>query len=201
MRNRQWVSIALWTAHHDIHVKGNKNSDKGNLDGDYTTYTSCGTGYTNSNGEYIVTGNTIPDTWNHNGLSTGIHNMVGNVWEWVDGLEGRSGSIYIHDEDGIFIDSGIIISNTNNTGSQIISIFNTSDDILNEGIPNIINNNGYIPSNLDTSHIWFNPSISQGTIVRGGKSAILMSHIWTLYEHNSIDFYGAGTGFRIIKQV
>ena len=152
VRNRQWVSIALWCDHHNIAPKGNMyGNNTGNLDGDYTSLASCGGGYLSIDGNYIVTGANVPNTWNHNGLSTGIHNMVGNVWEFVNGLENRNGKIYIFDEDNSnYVYSGVDVVGDNIDGkaNYIVDITNTTQAILNEGIANIVSTNGYIPSNL-----------------------------------------------------
>jgi len=82
---------------------------------------------------------------NHNGKQNGIKNLCGLYWEFVDGLENRSGKIYVYDENNEdYIDSGIDLSQDTGYDIQIIDIFNTTQNILNEGIPSIRNRNGYI---------------------------------------------------------
>ena len=170
MRNRQWVSIALWTSHHNIHVKGNiYGNNINNLDGDGTTLTQVGGGYIAYNNYYGVTGNNIPNSWNHNGLESGIHHMVGNFTEIIDGLENRAGEIYIFAEDNeTYVDSGINIS-SNPTDIVVVDISNTSSSILNEGIANTVSTNGYIPSNLDGDVAWYNSTSNKVFgLFRGG---------------------------------
>ena len=167
--NREWVSIARWCDHHEIHIKGNiYGSNTNNLDGDNTTLVQCGGGYDVNSGYYLITGNTIPNTWNHNGRSNGIKHMVGNVWEFIDGLEKRGGEIYIYDENGNYVNSGISVSNSSR--GNIVDITNTSEDILNEGIANTVSTNGYIPSNLDGGYAWYNNNIQTTLFFRSGCS-------------------------------
>jgi len=197
--NRRWASIARWCDHHEIHVKGNIYGNQiSNLDGDNTTLDQCGGGYV-SNGYRFVTGNTFPDTWNHNGKSNGIHNMVGNVWEFIDGLENRYGEIYIYDENGNYIDSGISVSSSS-TG-DIVDITNTSENILNEGIANTVNTNGYIPSNLDKDYGWYNNG-QTSILLRGGSSGNdLQCGLWTFDVSNTLSFSYRHVGFRLSRDL
>jgi len=202
MRNRQWVSIALWCDHHEIYVKGNiYGNNTNNLDGDGTTLTQCGGGYNAYVGFHFVTGNTIPNTWNHNGKSNGIHNMVGNLWEFIDGIENRSGEIYIYDENGNYIDSGVSIVASAGSGIQIKDIINTSKEILDEGIPNIIDTGGYTPSNLKTDGMWNNNG-GQNILCRGGDSSNgLQCGLWAFVIHSPLSTSAWSYGFRLSRDL
>ena len=190
MRNRQWVSIALWTSHHEIHVKGYIRDDNSDLDGDGTPLSKLGG---------TVTGPIIPDTWNHNGRSNGIHHMVGYVWEIMDGLENRSGEIYIYDENGNYIDSGVSVRDS--SGDNIVDITNTSQAILNEGIANTVTTNGYIPSNLDEDYAWYHNGIT-AMLCRGGTYTYgVKSGLWTFDIDNSISYSSGIYGFRLSKEL
>ena len=180
VRNRQWVSIAQWTDHHSIHITGNRFGKQiDNLDGEYTTLDSCGGGYIGKDTYYFVTGNTVPDNWNHNGKSTGIHNMVGNIWEWNSGLENKAWEIYIFDDNNTnLIDSGVSTSNSAN--NPIIDIVNTSPDIFNEGITNSASTDGYIPSNLDGAYMWNNAGKMNVSMRGASMDDGLRCGIWAL---------------------
>ena len=197
--NREWVSIALWCDHHEIHVKGNMyGKQTNNLDGDYTTLDQCGGGYIGGEGYYFVTGTTFPDTWNHNGKSNGIHNMVGNVWEFIDGLENRGGEIWIYDENNNYVDSGVsVAASTSSSGTQIKDISNGSKEILDEGICNIADTGGYVPSNLKTDAMWNNNG-GQNVLFRGGSSDDgLQCGLWTFSVNDPLSFSYWYFGFRL----
>ncbi len=198
--NREWVSIARWCDHHEIHVKGNiYGQQTNNLDGDYTTLTQCGGGYIVSEGTYFVTGDTIPDTWNHNGRSNGIHNMVGNIWELIDGLENRNGKIYIYDENDNYVDSGVSVSSSGN--AFIVDIANTTEVILNEGIANTVSTNGYVPSNLDSDYAWYNND-QTNVLYRGGSSGNgLQAGLWTFHVASALSDSVWTRGFRLSRKL
>ena len=198
--NREWVSIVRWCDHHEIHVKGNiYGNDTNNLDGDYTTLDQCGGGYYAGNGYYYVTGATIPDTWNHNGKSNGIHNMVGNIFEIIDGLENRSGEIYIYDENKNYVDSGVSVSN--NSNMNIVDITNTSEAILNEGIANTVDTQGYVPSNLDSDYAWYNNSQTYLLLRSGSSNLGLQCGLWAFSVSNALSLSNWNVGFRLSRDL
>jgi len=200
--NREWVSIARWCDHHEIHVKGNTyGSNTNNLDGDGATLVNVGGGYNARSGYHFVTGDAIPDTWNHNLLPNGIHNMVGNVWEWVDGLENRNGEIYIYDENNQYVDSEISVLSSGTGNTYIKDITNTTEAILNEGIANTVSTNGYIPSNLDKACGLYIGNGQIGALSRGGSSFNgINAGLWAFKTDD-----GSGgvwwTGFRLARKI
>ena len=200
--NRRWVSIARWCDHHEIHVKGNiYGNQTNNLDGDGTTLNQCGGGYDASDGDgyHFVTGTTFPDTWNHNGKSNGIHNMVGNVWEFIDGLENRNGEIYIYDENGNYVDSGVSVSSSGN--GNIVDIANTSQDIFNEGIANTVNTQGYVPSNLDEDYALYNNGQTNFLRRGGGSGSGLQCGLWTFNVNSALSLSNWVIGFRVARKI
>jgi len=198
--NREWVSIARWCEHHEIHVKGNiYGQQTNNLDGDYTTLAQAGGGYNASSGYHFVTGTTFPDTWNHNGKSDGIHNMVGNVWEFIDGLENRGGEIWIYDENGNYVDSGVSVSSSGN--GNIVDIVNTSEELLNEGIANTVSTNGFVPNNLDEDYAWYTNN-QTNVLFRGGSSIDgLQCGLWAFGVDSALSYSDWIGGFRLARKI
>ena len=84
MTNWEWAAIALQCAKQGINLRGNNNRGQsyGASDerGKLTKYGRTATG-------------SGPDTWRHDGTPYGIADLVGNVWEWQDGLKLMSGKI------------------------------------------------------------------------------------------------------------
>jgi len=85
MTNWEWAAIALWCAAsgHDVRGNtglGNSHSHPGEK------------GERTNNGHVTATG-TGPDSWRHDGTPHGIADLVGNVWEWVDGLKLVGGKV------------------------------------------------------------------------------------------------------------
>ena len=80
-----------------------------------------------------------PATFRHNGKIDGISDMVGNIWECIDGLQLRNGVPYILDENN---STYVALSSSDITSSAYISSFgtinyinNSTNDLLNEGLP------------------------------------------------------------------
>ena len=159
-------------------IYGNQIYD---LDGDGTTLDSCGGSYKTPYDKYFVTGNTLPDTWSHNGKSGGIYNLVGNGFTNILGLEIRGNGIYTYAENNKdYVYTGLTI--IGNSASPIVDLTNTSQDILNEGIANTYSTDGYVPSNLDGDYVWFSRYNNQ-VCGRGGCAA-----------HSSGKYYGPSSG-------
>jgi len=200
--NREWVSIARWCDHHNIHVKGNiYGNNTNNLDGDGTTLDQCGGGYHGKYDHYFVTGSTIPDTWNHNGKSNGIHHMVGNAYDIIAGLENRGGKIYIYDENNNYVNSGVSVSSS--ASGKIVDITNTSEAILNEGIANTVDTQGYVPSNLDDDDASYGNDGQIRMLLRGGCSTNkdLGSGLWSFYVVYPLTYPYWFCGFRLARKI
>jgi len=83
----EWASVAYWCCMH-TQPKGNNDygNNTGDSDSDGTTFgiRDPQTGYyTDGKWDRVLTG-TGPRTWSHNQQSTGVWDLNGNVWEWVD---------------------------------------------------------------------------------------------------------------------
>ena len=108
MTNLEWAAIALWCHANGHDVRGNTNSGCSHSNPEER-------GKLAKNSNLILTGSG-PSSWRHDGTPFGIADLVGNVWEWNDGLKLVSGEIITtHDNDfnlqegewpatGIFID-------------------------------------------------------------------------------------------------
>jgi len=85
MTNWEWAAIALWCAANGHDVRGNTNYGKSHSNPD-----ECGE--RNGSPGATLTGSG-PDAWRHDGTPYGIADLVGNVWEWNDGVKLIGGNI------------------------------------------------------------------------------------------------------------
>lgn len=85
MTNWEWAAIALWCIKNGFgQLRGNTNYG--------TSHAARDEAGTISQYGRILTGSG-PATWRHDGTPYGIADLVGNVWEWCDGLKLLDGRI------------------------------------------------------------------------------------------------------------
>lgn len=127
LTNWEWAAIALWmvkNGYGDLH--GNTNYGKSHKNSEEF-------GISSGDGGKTLTGSG-PDSWRHDGSPYGISDLVGNVWEWCDGLKLSDGKIIMpRDNDfaadeSAWPDSGVVI---NGTGGIQFSNKITKRDWLN----------------------------------------------------------------------
>lgn len=128
MSNLDWAAISLWCKANGYEPRGNTNwgrhhvnkwgvgrrGDKG-IPGDATGNGSTLTG-------------SGPASWAHDGTPAGIHDLVGNVSEWVTGLKLIDGRVWLapdngKNEESAYIDTGFdltagVFSATSNVGAS-----------------------------------------------------------------------------------
>lgn len=93
MTNWEWAAIALQCAALGIDVRGNTNGGQSHSH----------PGERGQDNSVALTGSG-PDTWRHDGTPFGIADLVGNVWEWVDGLKLVSGRIMMPPDNNFYLD-------------------------------------------------------------------------------------------------
>lgn len=93
--NAEWAAIQLWCMKNGYQPRGNTNYGRSHestwetarrVDGQSPGLTSGTAKHLNGSG---------PAAWSHDGTSSGIADLVGNVWEWVGGMRLQDGEIQI----------------------------------------------------------------------------------------------------------
>jgi hypothetical protein len=87
MTSWEWAAIALWCLKNGVQPRGNTASGKSH-EATYETGTPAP-----DNAAKTLAGSG-PASWRHDGTLAGISELVGNVWEWNDGLLLRDGRLY-----------------------------------------------------------------------------------------------------------
>ena len=85
MTNLEWALLALLSAANGHDVRGNTNRGKSHSHPEEK-------GTLANRGGITLTGSG-PASWRHDGSMFGVSDLVGNIWEWVDGVKLVSGQI------------------------------------------------------------------------------------------------------------
>lgn len=97
-----WAAVVLWSAAHGHDMRGNTQFGRHHNER-HETGRRVGPGLPGEN-VGAADGNTLtgsgPNSWRHDNSPSGIADMVGNVWEWVDGFKMVDGRIHLAADNG-----------------------------------------------------------------------------------------------------
>ena len=186
VRNREWCNVALWCKLMNLYPEGNIASGvdgvgiAGTPDATCSGRTLAGTG---------------PVTWNHNLRDSGIADMVGNVWEMIDGVQLVNGTLWISDVNNSLINTGI--APTFGTSGNAFSLLRTDAIIAKDCIP--ASGTGIPYKGSDG--FWF---ANSGTMVlyRGGPwSYGSLCGLFTFSVSSAASYASTSVGFRLAKSL
>jgi hypothetical protein len=83
----EWAAIAMWCFKNGFQPRGNTSSGKSHE-------AAHETGTPAPDNAAKTLGGSGPASWRHDGTCAGIADLVGNVWEWNDGLKMIDGRLY-----------------------------------------------------------------------------------------------------------
>jgi hypothetical protein len=87
MTNWEWAAIALWCLKNGSQPRGNTNNGKSHE-------AAWETGTPTPDNASKTLGGSGPVSWRHDNSIGGIADLVGNIWEWLDGLKSIDGRLY-----------------------------------------------------------------------------------------------------------
>ena len=99
--NAEYAMLALWCKKNGYHPRGNNNWG---CDISAPHEKGRGTYYENGKVGRVATGSG-PVAWTHDGTSSGIYDLNGNVWEWATGVRTMEGEIQIIAENNAAMDN------------------------------------------------------------------------------------------------
>ena len=100
--NWSWAAKSLWCKKNNFEPRGNTNNARAH-DAVHETgrpITAANAPGVSDNSNYTLTG-TGPYSWRHDGTVAGIADLVGNVWEWVDGMRIVAGDVEMLNDNNI----------------------------------------------------------------------------------------------------
>lgn len=164
MSNLDWAAIALWCMANGYQPRGNTNYGRSHEK-------RWETGRRQDNAEPGLASGTArtltgsgPAAWAHDGTSAGIHDLVGNVWEWVSGMKLVSGRVWLAPDNGKteenqYVDTGFNFTNAANFASA-----------SNAGASNLVKQSLIVPASAALAPIGYYNSSADGERfpIRGG---------------------------------
>jgi hypothetical protein len=94
MTMHEWAAIALWCKANGFSPRGNTNYGRAHdATHEVARRQDGGTAGESSGTARILTGSG-PASWRHDGTMGGIADLVGNVWEWQDGMKLVDGRVF-----------------------------------------------------------------------------------------------------------
>ena len=117
MTNWEWAAVALWALKNGYQPRGNTNYGRSHAATFETGVRQDGLAAPEAGTARTLSG-TGPASWRHDNTYAGIADLVGNVWEWNDGLKVVDGKIFMPSDNNYALDeaswndTGIFLDST-----------------------------------------------------------------------------------------
>jgi hypothetical protein len=216
MTNWEWAAVALWCMKNGFEPRGNTDHGRAH-DATYETGTRRdGDTYApgGSSGAGNILCGTGPYSWRHDGTPAGISDLVGNVWEWVEGFKLSDGRIYMPADNEYDLAEGSwpAMDHWFSDEADVLTLQNTAgtstEDSLSVTWGSVAKDSGYAESDLlNMALISPNGVIPQGRLyvktagerlpIRGGARVYgINAGLAALHLHNVRGNVASFTGFR-----
>ncbi len=102
MTNWEWAAVTFWCMANGVQPRGNTDHARAHDKVSETgrPITAANAPGVSNDSNYTLTG-TGPYSWRHDGTPAGIADLVGNVWEWVDGMRLNVGDVEMLEDNNI----------------------------------------------------------------------------------------------------
>lgn len=171
MTRHEWAAVALWCMANGFEPRGNTNYGRAHDAAHETAVRQDGGTPGDASGTARTMAGGGPASWRHDGTITGIADLVGNVWEWVDGLKLVDGRIHVTqdnrfdqpEDDWAALDH--YLSNEGGTLTLMNSQGGADDQQLSVGWGAVAKEAGYTESQL-LQRLLFSPAgiVPQGRL-------------------------------------
>lgn len=99
MTNWEWAAVALWCMANGFQPRGNTDWGRHHTSRFETGRRVDGGVPGGATGNGATLTGSGPAAWSHDGTPAGIADLVGNVWEWNDGMRLQDGRVYIPNDN------------------------------------------------------------------------------------------------------
>lgn len=193
MSNLDWAAIALWCMANGYQPRGNTNYGRSHEN-------RWETGRRQDNAEPGLASGTArtltgsgPAAWAHDGTDSGIHDLVGNVWEWVTGMKLVGGRVWLAPDNGKTEESQYI-----DTGFNFTSAANFAS-ASNSGASDLVKQSLIVPASAALAPIGYYNGNADGERIplRGGHwNDAGIAGLGALYLAHARSYVRTSLGFR-----
>lgn len=130
--NAQWAAAAIWCLMNDYQPFGNTYYGQSHAESWQSAVRQDGGIPGDASGTASILAGSGPLSWRHNNSPIGISDLVGNVWEWQDGLKISEGQVIValeqQAEEGSWVGQAAFLDAENKLNSSKTASAITSND-------------------------------------------------------------------------
>jgi len=173
MTNWEWAAVALWCMANGFQPRGNTDWGRHHTSRFETGRRVDGVAPGSAIGNSATLTGSGPAAWSHDGTPAGIADLVGNVWEWNDGMRLQDGRVYMPNDNNYTLAEAswpaqnLWFSGSSTTANGTVNLITTSA-VTRNGAVGDDNNGG--PS--DYRNPWSSTPIT-GTAPLATKQALI----------------------------